>query len=389
MDLARQLTAAEAEQVGLGEVERLGLTSDYSVARRDGASVTLCRLFDGSREVMMGLGRGEGADARVGALFEALERNAFRLVAAEGLSRISDIAGQPVLPATDVVHRIARSHPTAVVEAWTYSGPTALLYPSLLTNPFLGSEEARRTEFGAQYLRYSSGVGSAAGAKEDEAATHGLLELVEHDAMGLAMLRWFVAGEEPLAVAMEGMSEDLSARVRAVEHQTGRSLDLVDITTDIGIPCFLAVHRAAPGDVPIVGSAASLDPLDAAMRAIGEVEQMWVLHRGWPDADKSLTTWPVLERCRRFAPWNPRAEHEPDWGQQLPIQASLLSTVEDCLRKTGFTSYRKVLTPSESRISVVSCLVPGLERFGLVRYGHPIVPTGRGREIWEDALGLR
>ena len=385
---------AAALDLGMREATRLGLAGAFEVVRKADRSVTLCRLSRGDELVMLGLGRSDGALGRTSALFEALERFTIRLAPADGRAAITALAQQP-LPPEDVVRRIVRSHPDAVVDAWTYDGPDGQLrYPTIVTNPFLGTDEVRRGDspFASAYLRYSSGVGTAAGATTEDAALHGLLELVEHDAIGLALLRMFVDGRTPPAVVPPAsMPPEVRAAAVAMGAAATRPVRLVDITTDVGIPSFMAVLEISDGKLPIVGSAAVSSPVAAALKAIGEVEQMWVLHGESPDEGSSLAEWPVLERCRqlRFR-WDDAEPADVDWTDPGRDAArGDLDRVMKRLESVGLTAYRRTLTSADAHIAVVSCLVPGLERFSLVRNGHPVVPTGRGRSVWDDAPGRR
>lgn len=373
-----------ALDLGMREADRLGLEASFEVVRRGSAAVTTCQLSQRGRHLMLGLGRGGGPFGRTSALFEALERLAVKRAGADGEHPVAVLAGQGVLPSADVVHRIAQSHPEAVLETWTYDGPRGHLhYPTLITNPFLATEEARRgNDFANKYLRYSSGLGTAAGTTFDQAVTHGLLELVEHDSLGLAFLSWFVGGRPPSVVRRDALPAEVATVVAALETTANRRIRLVDITTDLGIASYLAVMDAAPGDIPIQGSAARCDPIDAAIKAVGEVEQMWSLHGRAPEADRSLARWPVLERCRRLdLPFDSHADHVPDWESPT---TSPLDSVTAALENAGLTAFTRVLSEPGSHVTAVSCLVPGLERFSMVRSGMPVVPTGRGRQIWES-----
>ncbi|WP_374018897.1 hypothetical protein ABU162_03860 [Paenibacillus thiaminolyticus] len=51
----------------------------------------------------------------------------------------------------------------------------------------------------------------------------------------------------------------------------------------------------------------------------------------------------------------------------------------------GFKIYANVLYSSNSGITCVNCIIPGLERFHLVRHGSLVLPSLRGRKILVNA----
>lgn len=137
--------------------------------------------------------------------------------------------------------------------------------------------------------------------------------------------------------------------------------------------------------MPIAGSAAAFTATAAALKAIGEVELVFVLDGRWTEGEP-LNRWPALERCRRLdVDWSLSRTGVPEWDAASPVDA--LRFLETCLRDKGYTPWHKVLSDDTAEIAVVSCLVPGLERFSLVRYGRPVVPTGRGRQHWAVRKG--
>ena len=98
-------------------------------------------------------------------------------------------------------------------------------------------------------------IGSAAGPSWDAAALHGLLELIERDAASL----WWRGGQLPRSIPPQHeagiVAEDLLRQLRhgaAVQRRTW----LLDITTDIGVPCVAAVSCRADGSGFAFGLAA-------------------------------------------------------------------------------------------------------------------------------------
>jgi ribosomal protein S12 methylthiotransferase accessory factor len=115
-------------------------------------------------------------------------------------------------------------------------------------------------------------TGCAAGPTPEAARLRALLELVERDAVSL----WWIGGRRarPLALeapALTGASE-LVAALRQGRRE--RRSWLLDITTDLGIPCVVAVSVDADGTGLACGFAARLSLPEAARSALLEMCQM-------------------------------------------------------------------------------------------------------------------
>lgn len=116
------------------------------------------------------------------------------------------------------------------------------------------------------------GSGVAAGPDWDWAASRALLELIERDAVAL----WWTGGHRGRPIALHEPALTEAARLAAVlrQDQTERLSWLLDITTDLGIPCVVAVSCDRHGRGLACGFAARLT-LEAAVRgALLENAQM-------------------------------------------------------------------------------------------------------------------
>jgi ribosomal protein S12 methylthiotransferase accessory factor len=132
-------------------------------------------------------------------------------------------------------------------------------------------------------LRRSTGVrdfvvpfklstGCGAGASFDDALLHGLCELIERDAVAL----WWRGGLRGRAIdersAAGQAGAELLARLRG--GSTRRTSWLLDITTDVGVPCVVAMSVAAGGRGFACGHAARPSRAAAVRSAITEMCQI-------------------------------------------------------------------------------------------------------------------
>lgn len=403
----RSIPAEAATELARREIARLGLRAECRQLGPPGSSIPAVRLWRQGAPVAAGFGKGpDAAQALASAHFEAIEsyfaadRSARRPGGdAVAVRSAADIATQPELRADRVIRRFAAEFPSAGAACAVYAAaagstvryPVFLIDPRYHLAPVAGDTVA---EYGG-LLRYTSSVGTAAGADRDEAVLHGLCELVEHDAFSHALLRWFIAGSRDFAVVdPDTLPPPLRADHADAVRAAGGEIVLLDVTTDLGIPVYLAVHEPGGAARPaLLGAGASPLAWCAAQRALTELVQSCA----GPDLEREtlalqrLSPWPALRDCLRL----PIAEAMAAGrirgvrlrgGRAQPSGVGLaLARLTTLLAGHGIVVYSRLLTPPESLVAVATVIAPGLERFSLVRLGFPVVPTGRGWGIWDLA----
>lgn len=136
--------------------------------------------------------------------------------------------------------------------------------------------------------------GCAAGNIMEEAILHGFLELVERDAVAIW---WYNRLRRP-PVAIDGPVRKRFQKACKELARKGRTLAVLDLTTDFEIPVFAAVSALEDGRRIFIGTGAHLQADIALSRAIAELCQVVDAH-----------------------------------GEGLPIRHGRLSTVEQALRR--------------------------------------------------------
>ncbi|MDK3019081.1 YcaO-like family protein [Pseudodonghicola flavimaris] len=115
--------------------------------------------------------------------------------------------------------------------------------------------------------------GGAAGETHRGAQAAALMELIERDATG----RWWYGRRARPLLDPTGLTADGAGVLRALQDHGLRVL-LFDITTDLGVPVVAAVGAGGAGAGPVaLGAAAAPDHAGAAVRALCEMAQMWLL----------------------------------------------------------------------------------------------------------------
>lgn len=119
---------------------------------------------------------------------------------------------------------------------------------------------------------FSLSSGCAAGTSFEMAALHGMLELVERDAASL----WWRGGIRGRQVALEGHAMAAAAAwvAQARRGVTARRTWLLDITTDMDVPCIVAMSCRDDGRGFACGLAARFSNEAAIRSALTEMCQM-------------------------------------------------------------------------------------------------------------------
>ncbi|GGS93506.1 hypothetical protein GCM10010156_59730 [Planobispora rosea] len=121
------------------------------------------------------------------------------------------------------------------------------------------------------YVCYSDANGCASGNTVEEAVLQGLCELIERDSVALW---WYNRVRRP-AVDLDSVRDPYIDLLREFYAAASRSLWVLDITSDLGVPAYVCVsHRTDhPVQDIVLGFGAHLDSRLALIRAITEVNQ--------------------------------------------------------------------------------------------------------------------
>jgi ribosomal protein S12 methylthiotransferase accessory factor len=183
----------------------------------------------------------------------------------------------------------------------------------------------------------TSGVSSnglASGNTEDEAKLHALMEYIERDAERVALYsqeRCFTLEADDPTVAC------LLDRCR----ERGRYVQFLDLTPDLGIPCYKAFVQT--GNEFVKGCAADLSGKTAVVSALTELAYPYFVRSNPPPAGQKTI----------------RYEELPDYSSGDVSRD--LNTVEKLLLSNGLKPIYVNLTRKDLDVPVVRAFVPGLE----------------------------
>lgn len=322
------------------------------------------------------LGRGATRrDAEVSALCEALERHSARFRGDETVlhARAAELGARAIVPARllafsqnqydcrDVFNSryagVAQPIPPAYdgraigwSPVWSLTLQQQKLVPTSLC--FYDSVPAGELTF----CPYDSN-GDAAGNCLEEAILQGFLELVERDGVALW---WYNRARRP-AVDVHGFDSVYGERLIERCARARWQLWVLDLTTDLAIPTFVALGADAARQRCCMGFGADLEPALALERALTEFNQLWELdeYRHLPLDLGRLGSHEYLFPDARLGV-RTRSDYDD------PCRLDLRSDIEECVSRARSLDL-EVLVMNRSRPDVALCvakvIVPGLRHF--------------------------
>lgn len=236
--------------------------------------------------------------------------------------------------------------------------PTSMLY---FTEKGLGSE------------LIADSNGCAAGNTLEEAILQGFYELVERDAFAL----WWYNRLRVPEVDLSRFDDEYLASAPHYYSGCDRSLWVLDVTSDLGIPTFVALSHKPDGDTQdiIYGAGTHGDPRLAVLRAVCELNQCltWLPRSGGADGrpmidDPLALSWwrsARVEDCAWLLPATdapPNRASDHSLGNTTDTRddiAACLAIIED----KGLEFLVLDQTRPDIGMPVARVLVPGLRHF--------------------------
>ena len=212
--------------------------------------------------------------------------------------------------------------------------------------------------------------GCAAGNTLEEAILQGFYELVERDAFAI----WWYNRLSLPSVDLASFDDGYLADAPEYYARLGRELWVLDATSDLGVPTFVAVSRRTDKEEQdiIYGAGAHADPRIAALRAVCEMNQFldWVQFSGAPGSEiedpMSVEWWKNarIEDNPWLAPDCRRSTSASDYS--IPDTADLREDVERSqllVEAKGMEFLVLDQTRPDVGMPVARVIVPGLRHF--------------------------
>ncbi len=217
---------------------------------------------------------------------------------------------------------------------------------------------------GSEACCYADSNGNAAGNTMEEAILQGLFELIERDSVAIWWYNRLNCPSVDIASFEDSYFNELLRYYKTID----RELYAIDLSFDIGIPCFAAISHDMEGGKMIVGFGAHVDAKIALERALTEMNQLLPILSG----NKYLED-PVISDWIK----NATIDNQPYLKQHnLPVKTTcsysadpLFSTYEairHCqakLAQSNMECYFINFTKPDIGLPVVKVIVPGLRHF--------------------------
>ncbi len=215
--------------------------------------------------------------------------------------------------------------------------------------------------------------GCAAGNTLEEAILQGFYELAERDAFAI----WWYNRLRVPAVDLSGFDDEYLASASDYYARYERDLWMLDVTSDLGIPAFVALSRRPDAETEdiIYGAGAHADPRLAALRAVCELNQCltWLPHPGKRDGrpmidDPLALRWWKTARLAECSWLAPSEDEPPRRASHYPAIESTdtRQDVEHCralVEARGMEFLVLDQTRPDIGMPVARVIVPGMRHF--------------------------
>jgi ribosomal protein S12 methylthiotransferase accessory factor len=215
---------------------------------------------------------------------------------------------------------------------------------------------------------YPDSNGCAAGNTLEEAILQGFLELIERDA---AAIWWYNRIERP-ALNLKSTHNEYIFRMQEYYREINRSLYVLDITTDLGIPVFAAVsHSLKSNGYIIYAFGAHIDANIAVERAIVELNQLLPVFGSdgnYITKDQVFINWLDSATIEDNIYLQPLSNQEKSLEYDfLPLcKPNIYHSLQFCIetaKKHGIETLVLDVTQPDIGLPVVKVIAPGLRHF--------------------------
>ena len=208
--------------------------------------------------------------------------------------------------------------------------------------------------------------GCAAGNTLEEAIVQGFLELVERDSYAI----WWYNRSQRTELDLSQFDDSYVRDLKNQLAETGRRLWVLDITTDLGIPSYVAMSYSTITGQEFVeyGSGSHFDPRIALLRALTEVNQFLSIGlMGARDAGQASNDSAGPFRLKEHPYLIP--DGKPAIRPHFDVKFGSLDTREqaltcvDIVKRAGLDFLVLDQTRPDIEAPVVRVIVPGLRHF--------------------------
>jgi ribosomal protein S12 methylthiotransferase accessory factor len=207
--------------------------------------------------------------------------------------------------------------------------------------------------------------GCAAGNTREEAIVQGFLELVERDAYAI----WWYNRSQRAEVDLSEFDDSYVRDIRTQFADAGRKLWVLDVTSDLGIPTYVAImHWMQNGQENIeFGSGSHFDRRIGLLRSLTELTQfMSIGMMGGASGEKPTLDGVTPLRLEQYPFLIPSDKPFVPPAPDLKVHDNTRDQVNACVEIASRAGYDFLVldqTRSDVEVPVVRVIVPGLRHF--------------------------
>lgn len=187
----------------------------------------------------------------------------------------------------------------------------------------------------------SYSTGCATGPNAEWAVCNGLLESVERDCYGL---HW-AARHAPPKIDMETAMANVRPSVQKLLMHPGIGYEIMDLTTELGVPCIMVYSRHIDRPGVALGCCANLDPRKALEKAVIESNHTlnWTVDlRRWGIEINETEVEQFHDNVKYYL--NPDVLHKFSWVYSSEERSTLFDDLPaDALNGAGFKEQIRIL----------------------------------------------
>jgi bacteriocin biosynthesis cyclodehydratase domain-containing protein len=207
--------------------------------------------------------------------------------------------------------------------------------------------------------------GCAAGNTREEAIVQGFLELVERDAYAI----WWYNRSQRAEVDLSEFDDSYVRDIRTQFADAGRKLWVLDVTSDLGIPTYVAIMHWMQNDQENIefGSGSHFDRRIALLRSLTELTQfMSIGMMGGGSGEKPSLDGVTPLRLEQYPFLIPSAKPIVPPAPGLKVHDNTRDQVNVCVEiasRAGYDFLALDQTRPDVEVPVVRVIVPGLRHF--------------------------
>jgi len=408
----RSISCIAAIDKALAVCDQQGLQVLFDYVGRE-LKTYVCNITDKGGYSTSGMGKGLGLQAKASSIYEALEHYYHELECPETQAVTftkNKVLESPLARGSPPLEEVIGGN-SYVFECIRFQslqfGGNTLDYPAFLTDP-LWLEVARKDEQAINVTglnRYSTNSGTASGSILEDAILHASLELIERDALGIALLRTALKkNPEPVfEINKNTLPIEMQELCRKVASEAGCAISIYDITSDLKVPVILAAIKRKGELYNFFGSGASLYPDYAIERACLEALQCvhsQVYYGSTLPNVRIQDPEGILPYARCFLESGVYCyrggKKEISYDEFLskrtlcaPIahdSTQQLGIIKELAGSQGVEFFVREIPTGSNDLALAQVVAPSLERFHLVSHGIFVSPGFRGKKVIEGTL---